>query len=56
MMTDPVCGMEVSSKTAPTSTFQGRKYVFCSDECKEQFDSEPEVYTQSAETPMHERA
>lgn len=48
-MIDPVCGMTVNSKTAPTSTYDGQKYAFCSDECKETFDSEPERYTRVPE-------
>ena len=43
-MTDPVCGMEVSNKTAPASTYDGKKYMFCSTECKEEFDSDPSRY------------
>ncbi len=43
--TDPVCGMEVDDVRAEalglTSVFEGRKYFFCSRECKERFDEDP---------------
>jgi len=48
-MTDPVCGMEVDTNTAPTSTYDEKEYAFCSAECKEEFDSDPEIYTQVQE-------
>lgn len=43
-MIDPVCGMIVNSKTAPGSTHEGQSYSFCSIQCKEQFDKDPERY------------
>jgi YHS domain-containing protein len=43
---DPVCGMEVSYKTAAAeSTFRGKRYYFCADVCRETFDAAPERYT-----------
>jgi len=48
-MIDPVCGMEVAGQTAPVSNYDGKEYAFCSTECKEEFDSEPEHYTQMPE-------
>jgi YHS domain-containing protein len=44
MMKDPVCGMEVDDKKAPTSTYQGKQYAFCGPECKKTFDQHPEKY------------
>ena len=42
---DPVCGMTVSRKdVAGRSQYQGNTYNFCSPECKESFDAEPERY------------
>jgi Cu+-exporting ATPase len=42
---DPVCGMTVSRKdVAGRSQYQGKTYNFCSPECKESFDAEPERY------------
>ena len=44
MTKDPVCGMEVEGKKAPTSTYEGKQYAFCGTECKKQFDKNPEKY------------
>ena len=44
-MKDPVCGMEVTYETAQArSEYDGRTYYFCSLDCKEQFDQNPEQY------------
>lgn len=43
---DPVCGMQVDSKTAKfKSNFKGKTYYFCSEQCKKSFDQKPEDYT-----------
>lgn len=45
MQIDPVCGMQVDDRTAPAkSQHQGTNYVFCSADCKQQFDQQPEQY------------
>ena len=45
-MKDPVCGMEVTYETAQArSEYDGQTYYFCSLDCKEQFDQNPEKYT-----------
>ncbi len=48
MSKDPVCGVDVSvnkaEKTGRKSTYQGKTYYFSSDECKQQFDKNPEHY------------
>ena len=42
---DPVCGMEVSMKSAAgESTYKGKTYYFCSVEDKQKFDREPAKY------------
>ncbi len=49
MLTDPVCGMEVTYETAQArSQYEGQTYYFCSLDCKEEFDKDPEKY-------IHER-
>ena len=49
MSTDPVCGMTVDDKTAPASAkYAGKTIYFCSKECKDQFNQNPEAY--AAET------
>lgn len=40
MMIDPICGMKVEpQKAAGKSTFNGKTFYFCSNSCKEKFDS-----------------
>ena len=41
---DPVCGMKVDPKTAPSSTYKGKKYYFCSPEEKVDLDKDPAKY------------
>ena len=42
---DPVCGMKLNEQeTADTSVYEGKTYYFCSRDCKEVFDEEPELY------------
>ena len=41
---DPVCGMEVNEDTPYKSLYKGKVYYFCSRECKEAFDRDPEYY------------
>jgi YHS domain-containing protein len=49
MMKDPVCGMQVDEKKSPTSVSEGRKFAFCSQSCKDEFDANPKQYISSAE-------
>lgn len=42
--TDPVCGMEISSKDGVQGKYKGTDYHFCSDQCKDTFEKEPEEY------------
>lgn len=47
---DPVCGMEVTYETARArSEYDGQTYYFCSIDCKEAFDREPEIYIKKEE-------
>jgi YHS domain-containing protein len=42
---DPVCNMEVDEQTAAgRSLYQGEQYYFCSQDCKQKFDRNPEQY------------
>lgn len=49
MKNDPVCLAEIDEAEAKsqglTSEFDGRRYYFCCDQCKEDFDRDPESYT-----------
>ncbi|NLD79860.1 MAG: YHS domain-containing protein, partial [Smithella sp.] len=41
-ITDPVCKMTIKEEDAvATSSYKGKTYHFCSDQCKESFDSNP---------------
>lgn len=42
---DPVCGMTIEESDAVgTSDYQGKTYYFCSKDCKEEFDANPDDY------------
>jgi Cu+-exporting ATPase len=44
---DPVCGMTIEDSTATaTSDYQGKRYYFCSKDCKTQFDESPDDYAE----------
>jgi YHS domain-containing protein len=42
--TDPVCGMSVASAQGYSEAYQGRQYHFCSRQCLDKFDAEPQRY------------
>jgi YHS domain-containing protein len=45
MAIDPVCGMQVNENNRELQTqFAGKKYFFCSEECRKEFESEPDEY------------
>lgn len=49
MTTDPVCGMEVDEKRSEFQTqFAGKKYSFCSEECRKEFEADPGGYMETA--------
>jgi Cu+-exporting ATPase len=49
MVTDPVCGMEVDSDKASAFTAYGLLvYYFCSQDCKEEFETHTEKYVGDA--------
>ncbi len=42
---DPVCGMTVDpSANKPTATFDGHRYHFCCERCRDKFLADPEAY------------
>lgn len=48
MVKDPVCGMQIDENLSDKiADYQGQKYYFCSESCKEQFDTKPESYADS---------
>ena len=45
MAKDPVCGMDVYEKTAKyTSEINGKKVYLCREQCKREFDQNPQKY------------
>jgi YHS domain-containing protein len=49
MAIDPVCGMEVDERKPEFQTqFAGRKYFFCSEECRKEFENQPEEFVETA--------
>ncbi len=48
MAQDLVCGMQVDESNPPAkSDYKGRTYYFCSLDCKQTFDNNPEEYVKS---------
>lgn len=42
---DPVCGMTVDDQNpAASSEYEGKRYAFCSKDCKREFDENPSEY------------
>lgn len=49
MTIDPVCGMKVDEKKSEFETqFEGKKYQFCSEGCKQEFEADPEEFAGEA--------
>jgi YHS domain-containing protein len=49
MVTDPVCGMVVDEEEAQfKSLFAGKKYFFCSEDCRREFEDHREEYFETA--------
>ncbi len=48
MAVDPVCRMEVEEGEL-CSTYEGKKYYFCCQMCKEKFEKEPSRYVKAGE-------
>ncbi len=52
-VTDPVCGMVIEPSKAPAqTTHQGHTYYFCSQECKDAFDKNPQKYLDKMKQPQ----
>jgi Cu+-exporting ATPase len=52
---DPVCGMTVDPDGAPSHSYEGRTYYFCSAACRSKFAGDPESYLEPAPRPAVER-
>ncbi len=46
--TDPVCGMQVAADSGYTKVHQGILYSFCSRNCLDKFDANPQQYLEKA--------
>lgn len=45
MAKDPVCGMEIKPEdAAATVDHEGKTYYFCSQDCADSFEDDPESY------------
>lgn len=44
MAQDPVCGKWIGEENSPRSEFEGQYYYFCSEDCKLEFDDDPDRY------------
>jgi YHS domain-containing protein len=45
---DPVCGMQVDERSEFHTQFAGKKYFFCSEECRQEFEAEPDGFVETA--------
>jgi YHS domain-containing protein len=50
--TDPVCGKAVATDKAKPSVHEGHVHYFCSRECREVFESAPELYVGASGAPQ----
>ncbi|OWP57148.1 MAG: hypothetical protein B2I17_01860 [Thermoplasmatales archaeon B_DKE] len=50
---DVVCGMMVDTKTAISEEHMGKKFYFCSNDCKKQFDADPHKYASESMGHTH---
>jgi YHS domain-containing protein len=49
MTTDPVCGMRVDDQNPQhQAQYGGHRYSFCSQQCKNEFEQNPEEYAAAA--------
>jgi len=52
MAVDPVCGMQVDENAAAperyTSQHSGQTFYFCSEECKQEFDENPDEFVRKS--------
>ena len=52
MTKDPACGMMIEESAALSSSeYEGVRYYFCSERCKEAFDRNPTAYVAHPDGP-----
>jgi hypothetical protein len=54
--TDPVCGMKVDRSRALRAEHAGRAYFFCSEDCRAEFEANPERYVGAGAPPAEAHA
>ncbi len=54
--TDPVCGMEVDVESGYGKMHDGNLYRFCSRDCLDKFDADPEKYIRNLAHGEHDHA
>lgn len=46
LVIDPVCGMRIDTEdAAATAEYQGQRFFFCSQACRDAFVTDPATYT-----------
>jgi YHS domain-containing protein len=45
---DPVCGMTIQTAGAKSAVYGGEAYYFCSQDCRQKFESNPASYAKRA--------
>jgi len=56
MVKDIVCGMMINEHKPPAkSSYEGKEYYFCSDNCKSKFESNPREYIKEPEKGKDEK-
>ncbi|MBI5194544.1 MAG: heavy metal translocating P-type ATPase [Nitrospirae bacterium] len=54
MALDPVCGMDIDpADAAGKSIYKGETIYFCAEQCKEQFDADPDSFMSPSPRPSH---
>jgi len=49
MTTDPVCGMRIDEgRTEFHTNFAGQRYSFCLEDCKLEFEADPDEFVEAA--------
>ena len=55
---DPVCGMTIETAGAKSTVYDSHVYYFCSQDCRQKFETAPESYPSGAASspPIMERS
>ncbi len=50
---DPVCGMIVETAKARSTVYSGWAYYFCSEDCRQKFETAPQTYLAEGAAKEH---